>query len=83
MQEDGHVQMQQWKHQISVFPLADVYTFMYHITDKTKNFIVLLLRSYVNWLEQNHCPQKLAQPAFTCSKLIIETLEQGVKHAQN
>ena len=25
----------------------------------------------------------LTQPAITCSKLIIETLEQGVKHVQN
>ena len=24
-----------------------------------------------------------AQPAFTCSKLKIETLEQGVKYVQN
>ena len=25
----------------------------------------------------------LAQPAFTCSKLTIETLEQGVKYVQS
>ena len=25
----------------------------------------------------------LPQPAFTCSKLTIETLEQGVKYVQN
>ena len=25
----------------------------------------------------------LAQPAFTCSKLTIETLVQGVKHVQS
>ena len=25
----------------------------------------------------------LGQPAFTCSRLIIETLEQGVKYAQS
>ena len=24
----------------------------------------------------------LSEPAFTCSKLTIETLEQGVKHVQ-
>ena len=27
--------------------------------------------------------QKLSQPAFTCSKLTIETLEQGVKYVQS
>ena len=27
--------------------------------------------------------QKHSQPAFTCSKLTIETLEQGVKYVQN
>ena len=27
--------------------------------------------------------QELAQPAFTCSKLTIETLEQGVKYVQS
>ena len=26
---------------------------------------------------------KLAQPAFACLKLTIETLEQGVKYVQN
>ena len=26
---------------------------------------------------------KSAQPGFTCSKLTIETLEQGVKYAQS
>ena len=26
---------------------------------------------------------KLAQPAFTCSKLTVETLEQGVKYFQS
>ena len=25
----------------------------------------------------------VSQPAFTCSKLTIETLEQGVKHVQS
>ena len=33
------------------------------------------------WLQ---CEQKnLTQPAILCSKLIIETLEQGVKDVQN
>ena len=27
--------------------------------------------------------QFMAQPAFTCSKLIIETVEQGVKYVQS
>ena len=27
--------------------------------------------------------QKASQSAFTCSKLIIETLEQGVKYVQS
>ena len=29
------------------------------------------------------CPANISQPAFTCSKLTIETLEQGVKYAQS
>ena len=27
--------------------------------------------------------RKLSQPAFTCSKLTIETLEQGMKYVQS
>ena len=27
--------------------------------------------------------QALTQPVFTCSKLVIETLEQGVKYVQS
>ena len=27
--------------------------------------------------------KSISQPAFTCSKLTIETLEQGVKHVQS
>ena len=29
------------------------------------------------------CAMILSQPAITCSKLIIETLEQGVKYVQS
>ena len=28
-------------------------------------------------------PSEIAQPAITCSKLIIETLDQGVKYIQS
>ena len=28
------------------------------------------------------CPANISQPAFTCSKLTIETLEQGVKYVK-
>ena len=28
-------------------------------------------------------PSEIAQPATTCSKLIIETLDQGVKYIQS
>ena len=28
-------------------------------------------------------PEELPQPAFTCSKLTIEILEQGVKYVQS
>ena len=27
--------------------------------------------------------KEITQPAFTCSKLTIQTLEQGVKHVQS
>ena len=29
------------------------------------------------------CQVAISQPAFTCSKLIIETVEQGVKYVQS
>ena len=32
---------------------------------------------------KSHIESKSAQSAFTCSKLTIETLEQGVKHVQS
>ena len=31
----------------------------------------------------NRSVKTLSQPAFTCSKLTIETLEQGVKYVQS
>ena len=31
----------------------------------------------------NTIQQKDTQPAFTCSKLTIETIEQSVKHVQS
>ena len=30
-----------------------------------------------------NCKSVASQPAFTCSKLTIETLEQGVKYVQS
>ena len=34
--------------------------------------------------DENHWPWvEVTQPAFTCSKLTIETLEQGVKYVQS
>ena len=39
----------------------------------------------VKFSKSNNCEQILVitQPAFTCSKLTIETLEQGVKYVQS
>ena len=34
-------------------------------------------------VEINHNPEALSQSAITCSKLTIETLEQGVKYVQS
>ena len=34
-------------------------------------------------MEQNVWHRRATQPAFTCSKLIKETVEQGVKYAQS
>ena len=43
----------------------------------------ILLKQMSLWLE-GFCVRKqsLAQPAIKCSKLTIETLEQGVKYIQ-
>ena len=49
------------------------------IDPKNYNFFVFLLGKNLSW-ELNLCKsQSLSQPAFTCSMLGIETLEQGVK----
>ena len=37
----------------------------------------------VDGLEKKSKINKRAQPAITCSKLTIETLEQGVKYVQS
>ena len=37
----------------------------------------------INQIKQNCLHDEPPQPAFTCSKLTIETLEQGVKHVQS
>ena len=34
-------------------------------------------------IENLDCVQQVSQLAFTCSKLTIETLEQGLKYAQS
>ena len=41
---------------------------------------------YAVHLNESNCPEfhnEVSQSAFTCSKLIIETLEQGVKYVQS
>ena len=38
--------------------------------------------SIVLWLNTNGHILMTSQPVFTCSKLIIETLEEGVKYVQ-
>ena len=35
------------------------------------------------WYETSYREQNIYQSAFTCSKLTIETLEQGVKYVQS
>ena len=37
----------------------------------------------INSIEDNNNTFDSSQPAFTCSKLTIETLEQGVKYLQS
>ena len=41
------------------------------------------LRKYYEKLKSNIIMTKQAQTAITCSKLTIETLEQGVKYVQS
>ena len=41
-------------------------------------------RTFSKYSEQPGCDyQDVAQPAYTCSKLTKETLEQGVKYVQS
>ena len=37
----------------------------------------------ISWVKSPVFELETTQPAFTCSKLTIETLEQGVKYVQN
>ena len=39
-------------------------------------------KKWGKYIKKNHSKDK-TQPAFTCSKLTIETLEQGVKYVQS
>ena len=45
--------------------------------------VYLLGTTYENKKYDQKLFQYLSQPAITCSKLTIETLEQGVKHVQS
>ena len=40
-------------------------------------------KTFDRYTENGSIPKEQTQPAFTCSKLTIETLEQGVKHIQS
>ena len=49
-----------------------------------KNLICIKILSVQNLAPGDVTDEALAsQPAFTCSKLTIETLEQGVKYVQS
>ena len=43
------------------------------LNDSNQDYLDITIRKY----------EKHSQPAFTCSKLTIETLEQGVKYVQS
>ena len=49
---------------------------------KTTLLCPRMLESLVTFLEALQSGENTSQPAFTCSKLTIETLEQGVKYVQ-
>ena len=46
---------------------------------------VVFVKINVGWLAHSIllCIHELTQPSITCSKLAIETLEQGVKYVQS
>ena len=45
---------------------------------------ICVLPHFLTSVEKYHFLRELdSQPAFTCSKLTIETLEQGVKYVQS
>ena len=56
--------------------LKNVVIFFQSIAFPSKYNFVLIIFKY--WI---HIPQ--TQPTFTCSKLTIETLEEGVKYIQS
>ena len=47
--------------------------------------IICFAGKQIDWFlyEMQHWTEKISQPAFTCSKLTIETLEQDVKYVQS
>ena len=46
-------------------------------------FVTAILNDFFCAANRYFIAKKQSQPAFTCSKLIIETLEQGVKYVQS
>ena len=42
-----------------------------------------MLIEFVTWVRNFGVKETNSQPAFTCSKLAIETLEKGVKFVQS
>ena len=50
----------------------------------TIHFSILFIAAYCKDFEKLYRnPHQYTQPAFTCSKLTIETLQQGVKYVQS
>ena len=43
----------------------------------------MAIPTYQRYPSNQLSPSNLSQPAITCSKLITETLEQGVKYVQS
>ena len=58
------------------------------VKHKDKNFFILLFDNTILWNKSNniliyYIDETYSQLAFTCSKLTIETLEQGLKSVQS
>ena len=65
------------------YPISFLFSHKEHLKRVFKTSRVVQMQNFKTMMVAVRTAYITAQPAFTCSKLTIETLEQGVKYVQS